>query len=676
MKKLIEPPFSKILIANRGEIACRIIRTAKRLGVRTAVIYSPAEHALPHSPLHVQLADEAVEIPASTPRASYLDIEQIIQTAQQLGAEAIHPGYGFLSENSKFAAACQQAGIVFIGPQSQALEMMGEKDEAKRIATEIHVPVITGYMGAEQTPEAFIAAAEKMGFPVLIKAVAGGGGKAQHIVNSVAELSALLPTAQREAQQSFANSQLMLEKYLPNARHIEVQIFGDNFNHYIHLFDRDCSVQRRYQKVIEEARAYDLHESVRTKLWSDALKIAEHIKYRGAGTIEFLVSGQEHYFLEMNTRLQVEHPVTEYITGVDLVEWQLRIAAGKPLPMTQDELLATVTENEHAIEVRICAEDPENDFFPATGKIEKIIFPDNVRIESGIEEKDVVTPYFDSLLAKLVVHGDSRQLAFYNLQQALAQTAIIGVTTNLGLLQRVVSQANVSEKFFTTNWLEQHPELFGSLQIENWLMYAAVYQYAQLLRNSNHAPWEQSDGWKLNSAAQLIFYFRLRGVEYRVILLFSGATANDRITLQIYANKSGEQLFSDLISCADLLKPDQNEYLIQVHNQDHRFRAYAVAEQLHLLTASDRAVVNTCLQVAESGFSSQAATSGLQAPMPGTIIQVFVEENQEVKTGDRLLTLEAMKMEYTIRASHEGVVKKLYYKSGDVVNAGAILVDI
>lgn len=658
--------FNKILITNRGEIACRIIRTAKRLGIQTAVIYSPVEAQA----LHVRMADEAMVIEADTPRASYLAINTIITIAKQIGAQAIHPGYGFLSENSEFARACQHAGIVFIGPSPQALELMGEKDQAKQVAEQIGVPIIKGYMDEDQSIAAFVTAAQKIGFPLLIKAIAGGGGKAQHIVNNSEELTTLLPTAHREAQQSFANPQLMLEKYLPNVRHIEVQIFGDNFGHYVHLFDRDCSVQRRYQKILEEALAYDVSPVVRNNLYQDALKIAQHIGYVGAGTIEFLVAEEAHYFLEMNTRLQVEHPVTESITGIDLVEWQLRVAAGEPLTLTQNAISA----KGHAIEVRICAEDPAQNFLPAIGKIDKIIVPPQVRFESGVQEGDSITPYFDSLVAKLIVTGESRQQAFFNLQRALAQTTIMGVATNLNLLQMIASQTTISEMIFHTNWLEHHPELYQAKKNLLWLVFAAAYQYCQLQPLTMTSPWEQRDGWKLNLPPSMLFNFKMDNNTYAVSL-----QGNDPMQLTCTISMRKEQSAEKNNFTLRLGKnrsENSDEYVVHIDQQEHRFHCYASADQLHILTLTDRVVIHTSSAESADNFTDATNTPGLQSPMPGTIVQVFVQENQEVCAGDRLLTLEAMKMEYTIRAPHAGVVKKLYCKSGEVVNGGVILADI
>lgn len=553
--------FKKILIANRGEIACRIIRTSKKLGIKTAVIYHPVDA----QSLYVKEADEAVCIESISPRAAYLDGEKIIAAARSVGAQAIHPGYGFLAENKLFAEVCGQAGIVFIGPRPRALEVMGQKDKAKQLMQEVGVPTIPGYLGDSQSIEVLSKAAEQIGFPLLIKAVSGGGGKAMRLVSSSEELSSVLPNVQREAQQSFVDARIMLEKYLPNARHIEVQIFGDQFKNYLHLFERDCSLQRRYQKIVEEAPAPNLTEEMQHNLWRSALLAAKSIEYLGAGTVEFLVADQDYYFLEMNTRLQVEHPVTEFITGTDLVEWQIRVASGEALPVKQADLHA----KGHAIEVRICAEDPQHDFLPAIGEVKLLHYPTenaHVRIENGIQQNDKITPYFDSLLAKLIVRAETRESALKKLQIALAETKIEGVITNLDFLRKLIEQLQHFTQPLSTQSLPEIISLFKQTEI---------------------SPWEQSIGWRLNASSV--------GMKERI-------------------------------------------------NQHH--------------------------------ITDNHNAAGLQAPMPGIVVQIYVKEGKSVAAGDRLLAIEAMKMEHTIRAPYAGIVQKLHYKLGDLVNVGDVLVEV
>ena len=645
--------FNKILIANRGEIACRIIRTAQRLGIKTAVIYSAVEK----NSLAVQQADEAVEVVASSPRASYLDMDQIIHVATELGAQAIHPGYGFLSENSEFAKKCKTAGIVFIGPSPAAMDLMAEKDQAKQFAQKHQVPIIPGYMGEDQSINALAAAAQKIGFPILIKAVAGDGGKAMHIAYTATELEEVLPGVQREAEKSFANSAIMLEKYLPHARHIEVQVFGDQLGHYVHLFDRDCSLQRRYQKILEEAPAPSLSLSLREGLWKSALTLAKAIQYQGAGTVEFLVDDQDYYFLEMNTRLQVEHPVTEYITGVDLVEWQLRVAAGEPLPLEQKAILATG----HAVEVRICAEDPEHDFLPATGTIKQLIWPKHVRIESGVEEGETITPYFDSLIAKLIVHADLREQAFYQLEHALSHTAIIGVTNNIGFLQRIAHQPDITQQVIHTQILAELTNVIKSPELELWLLCAAVCQATQISETFT-SPWGDK-GWRLNANSRLTYYFRLQAEQYKISV---ERQADNNLHIQI----------NDKDFVVHILEGYASQYAIKINEKIIHFHCYTQDKQLYLITEHDRAVVDLqWLDVDQSALQENTNTA-LQALMPGTVIQVFVTPEQAVQTGDRLVTLEAMKMEHTIRAPYDGIIGKLYCQPGEVVEAGATLVDL
>ncbi len=444
--------FQKILIANRGEIACRIIKTAKKLGIQTVAIFSDADrHAL-----FVKSADEAYHIGASESIKSYLNIDKIIDIAKKTHVQAIHPGYGFLSENAQFAIRCEQENIIFIGPDANAITLMGSKSEAKKILSETNVPLIPGYHGDDQIPETLLAEAKKIGFPLLIKAAAGGGGKGMRVVNTEADFLTALASCQREAKSSFANTHVILEKYFDNARHVEVQIIADKKGHCVHLFERDCSIQRRHQKVIEEAPAPNLKNDTRNAIGKAAVEVAKSIHYIGAGTIEFLMDKTENfYFMEMNTRLQVEHPITEMITGIDLVEWQFKVAAGEVLPLQQSE----IKQQGHAIEARVYAEDPDNQFMPSTGCITYLKTPKQrkyIRLDTGITQGDVVSPFYDPMLAKLIIWSETRETAIMRMRSALTNYAIAGIKNNINYLTEIISQPSFIQAKLSTKFLDEN----------------------------------------------------------------------------------------------------------------------------------------------------------------------------------------------------------------------------
>ncbi len=483
--------FSKILIANRGEIARRIIRTARRLGVKTVAVYSEADKNAPF----VREADEAVLIGPAAAKDSYLRGDIIIAAALNRGVEAIHPGYGFLSENAEFAEACEAAGIVFIGPTPSAIRAMALKGAAKALMTEAGVPVTPGYHGDDQSTDGLQSQADRIGYPVLIKAVAGGGGKGMRRVDAAADFADALVSAQREGQNAFSDAKVLIEKYIEVPRHIEIQLFADSHGHVVHLFERDCSLQRRHQKVIEEAPAPSLPERIRSAMGAAAVKAAQAIHYRGAGTVEFIVDVSkgietaDFYFMEMNTRLQVEHPVTEEITGVDLVEWQLRVANGEPLPKTQAQL----SIHGHAIEARLYAEDPENDFLPATGRLKKLVFAPEARIESAVEQGDEVSVFYDPMIAKIVVHGKDRADALAKMRIALIHTKLKGLATNLGFLRRVVSDTDFADAQIDTGFIARH---IDSLT-RPW---PDAEPPAHALAADPSSPWNDVTGWQPNLA--------------------------------------------------------------------------------------------------------------------------------------------------------------------------------
>jgi len=515
--------FRKILIANRGEIACRVMRTAKRMGIRTVAVYSDADRGA----LHVKLADEGHRIGPPPAAESYLNIEAILAAARKSGAQAIHPGYGFLSENEDFAAACQRAGIVFIGPTPEAIAAMGDKAAAKRLMEKAGVPLVPGYHGEEQSPSLLEKEAARIGFPVLIKPSAGGGGKGMRVVQDKKSFAEALDGARREAKSSFGDDRVLIERYLERPRHIEMQVFGDTQGNVLHLFERDCSVQRRHQKVIEEAPAP--HFQKRNEMGAAAVAAAKAIRYTGAGTVEFIAEQDgRFYFMEMNTRLQVEHPVTEMITGLDLVELQLRVAAGEPLPFTQEQ----VKVQGHAIEARIYAEDPEREFLPSTGRLVHVEFPLNARVDTGVEPGAEISPWYDPMIAKVIVHGDDRATALAKLSSALRDTRIAGVTTNVEFLRRICESAAFAKAELETGLIERHrAELLpprGAVPHEV-LAVAALAELAHEERAAReraarsgdpHSPWNVVDGWRLNEESHHAFVFLAGTAEHRVRVAF------------------------------------------------------------------------------------------------------------------------------------------------------------
>ncbi len=655
--------FGKILIANRGEIACRVARTARRMGIRTVAVYAGPDAR----GLHLKAADEA------QPIESYLDIDGVIAAARAAGAQAIHPGYGFLAENEDFAAACRKAGVVFIGPSPEAIAAMGDKAAAKRLMEKARVPLVPGYHGEAQDAALLEKEAARIGFPALIKPSAGGGGKGMRVVREKSEFGHALEAARREARAAFGDERVLVERYLERPRHIEVQVFGDTHGNLVHLFERDCSVQRRHQKVLEEAPAPGLDSATRQAMGSAAVAAAKAIGYSGAGTVEFIAEQDgRFYFMEMNTRLQVEHPVTEMITGLDLVELQLRVAAGEALPFAQDD----VDMRGHAIEARIYAEDAEREFLPATGKLIHLAFPqagDQVRVDAGVETGGEITPWYDPMIAKLIVWGADRRAALARLSQALREVEAAGVTTNVAFLQRLVASADFREARLDTGLIERNRNELLSSKPSLSLEVMAAAAYAELLEEERtarerarrsgdpHSPWHSVDGWRLNEESHHDFVFLEGGAAHGVRVMFRDGGLRLRIGAA-QAAVSGEALADGRL----LLRLDGRV-----------FSARAVRERSDWHVFCDGEYRKLALKQPLQGIDEDAADTGsLAAPMPGRIVQVLARPGAAVKRGEPLLILEAMKMEHTITAPADGVVSEVHYAAGEQVLEGALLISL
>ena len=683
--------FHKILIANRGEIACRVAATARRLGVRTVAVYSDADAEAKH----VQACDEAVHIGPSAPKESYLRWERILEAARATGAQAVHPGYGFLSENEAFAQACADAGLVFIGPPPSAIQAMGLKAESKRLMEKAGVPLVPGYHGADQDPALLEREAARIGYPVLIKASAGGGGKGMRAVDKPEDFAAALASCQREAINSFGDDAVLIEKYVQRPRHIEIQVFGDAQGHCVYLFERDCSVQRRHQKVLEEAPAPGMPPELRRQMGEAAVAAARAVNYVGAGTVEFIVEqpgGYEHpeqmkfYFMEMNTRLQVEHPVTEAITGLDLVEWQLRVASGEPLPLRQDELRI----QGHAIEARICAENPDKNFLPATGTLQVYARPaassferaptqgpaTGVRIDDGVRPGDAISPFYDSMIAKLIVHGDTREQALARLDAALAATRIVGLASNVQFLRQVVRSESFSRARLDTALIpREQGVLFKQDRVGLPLAVAAATAHrlhverlaAAVPTGAWRDPWSARDGWLSHGEATRALAFEYRGEPVQAQLLHR----HDGACLLGVAGEAARPLAFE----ADAAGDGQGEGLRLVWG-DQRLRVHvhpqAGTDGLHVFTPQGATVITWIDPLAHAG-DAPAEGGRLTAPMPGKVVSFAVKAGERVRQGQTLAVMEAMKMEHTIAAPHDGTVAELLYAPGDQVTEGAEL---
>ena len=665
--------FDKILIANRGEIACRVARTARRMGIRTVAVYSDADT----DALHVAACDEAYRLGPPPPRESYLDGGAVIAIARRAGAQAVHPGYGFLSENERFAAACADAGLVFIGPPPAAIAAMGSKSAAKSIMGAAGVPLVPGYHGDDQDVALLAREAARIGYPVLIKATAGGGGKGMKIVERGEDFAAALASAQREAKASFGDDRVLLERYLTSPRHIEIQVFGDAHGDAVYLFERDCSVQRRHQKVLEEAPAPGMTPERRRAMGDTAVAAAKAIGYVGAGTVEFIAEQDgTFYFMEMNTRLQVEHPVTEMITGIDLVEWQLRVASGERLPLRQAELAI----DGHAIEARIYAEDPERGFLPSIGTLLHLRAPAaeaGVRVDTGVRGGDEISPYYDPMIAKLVCHGEDRATALRRLGEALAGYEIVGVATNVAFLRRVIAHdAFATAKLDTGLIARHHAELFPppsppsvhtllAAAVAETLALVARAEAAALASGDPHSPWNDIDPWWPNSSRHaLSFVFADGDARHAVAVRRAGKGWR-----AVVGEGAAAQVIPVTVAARDgrlVIVADTAEFAATVVRD---------GEERHVFCDGVHARLRLVDPLAHAGLE-EAHGGHLTAPMAGTVVAVAVKAGDRVAKGAPLMILEAMKMEHTITAPAAGVVIAVNFGVGDRVKEGADLVDI
>ena len=664
--------FTKILIANRGEIACRVAATARRLGVRTVAVYSDADA----SAKHVAACDEAVHIGGSAPKDSYLQWERIIEAAKVTGAQAIHPGYGFLSENDAFANACANAGIAFIGPPASAILAMGLKAESKQLMEKAGVPLVPGYHEADQDPTLLQHEANRIGYPVLIKASAGGGGKGMRAVDKAEDFADALASCQREARNSFGSDAVLIEKYVQRPRHIEIQVFGDTHGNCVYLFERDCSVQRRHQKVLEEAPAPGMTPEFRQQMGLAAVAAAKAVNYVGAGTVEFIVEqppegGMRFFFMEMNTRLQVEHPVTEAITGLDLVEWQLRVASGEPLPLKQDELRI----HGHAIEARICAETPDNNFLPATGTLAVYRKPvctaferGAIRVDDGVREGDTISPFYDSMVAKLIVHGATRAEALARMDAALAETRIVGLSTNVQFLRHVVNSPSFAQANLDTALIPREAAvLFHQDKVGLALAVAAAVAQTLVAERALQStdPFSRRDGWRPHGLTVRRFDFEYLGEPLLAHLTY----LHDGALQLAFGEVSGVLRF-------DTLPTDGGARMdLQFQGQRQTVQTWQLGEIVHVFCALGATQITEIDALAHAGVA--AADGGrLTAPMPGKVLSFAVKAGDVIKKGQALAVMEAMKMEHTIAAPADGTVAELLYAPGDQVNEGAELLKI
>ncbi len=668
--------FTKILIANRGEIACRVAATCARLAIKIVAVYSDVDA----SAKHVAACEESVYLGGSAPKDSYLRWEKIIAAARATGAQAIHPGYGFLSENEEFAQACADAALVFIGPPPSAIKAMGLKAESKQLMEKAGVRLVPGYHGADQDPALLQREADAIGYPVLIKASAGGGGKGMRAVDKAQDFADALASCKREAINSFGDDAVLIEKYVQRPRHIEIQVFGDTHGNYVYLFERDCSVQRRHQKVLEEAPAPGMTQAMREQMGQAAVAAARAVNYVGAGTVEFIVEqrpdgAMQFYFMEMNTRLQVEHPVTEAITGLDLVEWQLRVASGERLPLRQDQLQI----RGHAIEARICAEVPDNNFLPATGTLDVYGLPTcatfaradhAVRVDSGVRQGDTISPFYDSMVAKLIVHGTTREEALARMDAALAATHIVGLATNVQFLRHVVTSESFAQAQLDTALIPREAAvLFNQEKVGLALAAAALVAHTLLAEQAQATqeadargwldPWAQRDSWRSHGASVRHFLVEFHGESHILVLttLHGGL-----LQLQV-GDASAELRYAKLPHNA-----------LDVEFGAHRVTAhvYQKGDVAHVFTAQGATHLIAIDALAHAGVA-QVDAGRLTAPMPGKVVSFAVKAGDKVTKGQALAVMDAMKMEHTIAAPADGTVAELLYAPGDQVAEGAEL---
>ncbi|TVP51502.1 MAG: acetyl/propionyl/methylcrotonyl-CoA carboxylase subunit alpha [Halomonas sp.] len=672
-------PFDTLLVANRGEIACRVMRTARRMGLKTVAVYSDADATA----RHVREADESIRLGPAAARESYLNIDAVIDAAKRTGTGAIHPGYGFLSENGAFVNALEQAGITFVGPPASAIAAMGDKSAAKARMANAGVPLVPGYHGDDQDDALLRSEADKIGYPVMLKASAGGGGKGMRVVESTEAFQAALDGCRRESKAAFGDDRMLIEKYLVQPRHVEVQVFCDRHGNGVYLFERDCSVQRRHQKVIEEAPAPGMTAELRSAMGDAAVRAAQEIGYVGAGTVEFLLDaspGQDgsFYFMEMNTRLQVEHPVTEMITGQDLVEWQLRVAMGEPLPFSQDEL--TITG--HSFEARIYAEDPDQDFLPATGLLTRFaldlegagLSADQVRLDSGVESGDAVSMHYDPMLAKLIVHGPDRDAALATLNRALAALDVQGVVTNRAFLMRLATHPGFKNVELDTRFIERNEATLFAPRVYSMEAYASaaligLHQLAQECESDS--PWDRHDGFRLNAPHTI-----------RIALCDPASAqapdSDDAVVIVEGKRNSGDKLWNLTIGNDTLtasLQPLTGD-AVAVTLNGHRRRLQARRDG-HVVVMADPSGETRLFwrRIDAIDHGHHEAESTLTAPMNGTVVALLVEAGAAVEKGMPLMVMEAMKMEHTMNAPADGSVETFHFQAGDTVSQGAVLLD-
>ncbi|MGO4331726.1 acetyl-CoA carboxylase biotin carboxylase subunit [Cupriavidus sp. 2TAF22] len=668
--------FNKILIANRGEIACRVAATCRRLGIRTVAVYSDADAGA----RHVALCDEAVHIGGAAARDSYLRGEHIIEVAKATGAQAVHPGYGFLSENDGFAEACAAAGLVFIGPPAASIRAMGSKSAAKQLMEKAAVPLVPGYHGEDQDPALLRREADRIGYPVLLKASAGGGGKGMRVVEGGDGFEAALASVKREASASFGDDKVLVEKYLTRPRHIEIQVFADTHGNCVYLFERDCSVQRRHQKVLEEAPAPGMSEERRRAMGEAAVAAAQAVGYVGAGTVEFIANQDgSFYFMEMNTRLQVEHPVTEMITGQDLVEWQLRVASGEPLPLKQDQLRI----HGHALEARVYAENPDKQFLPSTGTLRYLRTPAavqfergqdhgapaGVRIDSGVREGDTISPYYDPMIAKLIVWGRDREEALARMAQALAEYHVVGLSTNIAFLQRLVTSQAFAKADLDTGLIERNQAaLFPPAAPVGMdgiaLAVAALLDEQARTRRVDpadaHSPWQHGGAWRLNGEATS--QYRLRSGDGETVASVRSDGTRQWLTV-------GDHTVPLRVASAG------GSHAIDLGERTVKGSTHLEGDAIYVFSGNRQTRLDLIDPLAHAG-GGDAEGGKLVAPMPGRIIAVMVQAGATIGKGDPLIVMEAMKMEHTLTAPTDGVVQEVLYAVGDQVQDGAQLVTL
>jgi 3-methylcrotonyl-CoA carboxylase alpha subunit len=661
--------FSKILIANRGEIACRVIRTARRLGIRTVAVYSDADV----DAQHVRLADEAYPIGGPRPQDSYLRGDAILDVAKASGAQAIHPGYGFLSENADFADAVETAGLVFIGPKAASMRKMGSKAGAKELMAAAGVPVVPGYTGADQSPPLLAREAARIGFPLMIKAAHGGGGKGMRIVRSLDEFLPNLESCQREAASAFGRDRVLLERYVEQPRHIEIQVFGDAHGNVIHLNERECSAQRRYQKVLEESPSPFLTPELRAAMGAAAVQAARAIDYANAGTVEFIVApGGDFYFMEINTRLQVEHPVTELVTGLDLVEWQLRVAAGEPLPLSQEGIAL----HGHAIEVRLYAEDPEAGFLPGSGRLDALRLPTSdahVRVDSGVIQGDAVSIFYDPMIAKLIVWDRDRGSALARLRDALARCEIVGPKSNIGFLERLVRHPAVVAGTIDTGYLDRHldefmpahdamPALVVAAATAQLLLQEKADRLRATASSDPTSPWALADGWRLGHAGKRHLAFLHRGERLDLVTQGHGGDYDIQWGGQTHQVRAA-RLDADWLSA-------------RFDRQALRFGIHADAGRVDVHDGDQRLQLQPVAVYRRENTAAGALGNRVQAPMPGRVVLVKTRAGDSVTAGQELLVIEAMKMELALKAPRDGTVAEVRAVAGDFVEADAVLVTL